>query len=213
MPSFVPFPKLSRLSREIVITEKLDGTNSAVVIEQLPEERGGEVLLDGETAIVGRLVVSAQSRTRLITPGKSTDNFGFAGWVRANAEQLVNLGPGTHFGEWYGVGIQRNYGLTERRFALFNVHRWAQNGQLPEYDKQCIPPDCCEVVPILFRGDFETHMVHKVLLGLKRDGSRAVPGFMDPEGVVVFHTASGVLFKKTIKDDEVPKALALKKAA
>jgi hypothetical protein len=25
---------------------------------------------------------------------------------------------------------------------------------------------------------------------------------MDPEGIVIFHTASGQLFKKTLKDDE-----------
>jgi hypothetical protein len=31
---------------------------------------------------------------------------------------------------------------------------------------------------------------------------------MDPEGVVVFHTASGQLFKKTIKGDQAPKSYA-----
>jgi hypothetical protein len=31
------------------------------------------------------------------------------------------------------------------------------------------------------------------------------PGFMDPEGIVVFHAAAGVCFKKTIKDDARPK--------
>lgn len=33
-------------------------------------------------------------------------------------------------------------------------------------------------------------------------------GFMDPEGVVAFHVAAGIGFKKTIKGDEQPKSLA-----
>ena len=37
-------------------------------------------------------------------------------------------------------------------------------------------------------------------------GSQAQRGYMDPEGVVVFHSASGTLFKKTIKDDHAPKS-------
>jgi hypothetical protein len=39
-------------------------------------------------------------------------------------------------------------------------------------------------------------------------GSMAAPGFMKPEGVVVFHVAGNVGFKKTIEDDESPKSLA-----
>jgi hypothetical protein len=36
----------------------------------------------------------------------------------------------------------------------------------------------------------------------------AVPGFMRPEGVVIFHTASGTLYKKTVKDDHQPKSIS-----
>jgi hypothetical protein len=31
---------------------------------------------------------------------------------------------------------------------------------------------------------------------------------MDPEGIVIFHTAANMAFKKTLKKDEVPKSLA-----
>ena len=48
---------------------------------------------------------------------------------------------------------------------------------------------------------------------LRERGSYAAPGFMKPEGVVVFHTAGNVGFKKTIEKDELPKALAALKAA
>ena len=70
MKEFIEFPKIPRLSREIVITEKIDGTNGVIYI--------GE---DGEF-LVG-------SRTRWITP--ETDNHGFAKWVLANKEELLKL--------------------------------------------------------------------------------------------------------------------------
>src|SRR6478609_4562760 len=117
MPEFQEFPKMPRLSREVIITEKIDGTNAQVLIT--PE---GEI--------------HAGSRTRWITP--ESDNFGFAAWVRDNREQLLQLGPGRHFGEWWGSGIQRRYGLTEKRFSLFNVKRWGESR-----------PACCHVVPVL----------------------------------------------------------------
>lgn len=177
MTEFQGFPKIARLSREIVITEKIDGTNAQVLITE-----EGDVI--------------AGSRTRIITPEQ--DNFGFAKWVQDNREELLKLGPGRHFGEWWGQGIQRKYGLDEKRFSLFNVSRW---------DDPEVRPACCHVVPVLFRGNFNTQRVGDAIRRLKRHGSVAAPGFMDPEGVIVYHTASNVMFKKTIKNDEVPKAL------
>lgn len=85
-PDFEGFPKTSRYSRGCIITEKLDGTNAQVFVTD-----------------DGRLY--AGSRNRWITP--EDDNYGFAKWVRANAEELKLLGPGRHFGEWWGNGIQR----------------------------------------------------------------------------------------------------------
>ena len=40
---------------------------------------------------------------------------------------------------------------------------------------------------------------------LRYKGSLAAPGFMDPEGICIFHETSGQLFKATIRDDEKPK--------
>src|ERR1700744_4152565 len=85
--------------------------------------------------------ISAQSRNRLLTPGKN-DNYGFAGWVEENKEELFKLGPGHHFGEWWGKSIARNYGLDERRFSLFNVKRWVEDTK----------PSCCHVVPVIYAG-------------------------------------------------------------
>ena len=56
---------------------------------------------------------------------------------------------------------------------------------------------------------FSTAMVFEILEDLRSGGSVAAPGFMRPEGVVVFHTANGTLFKKTIEKDEAPKSTYL----
>jgi len=197
MTEFKPFPKIARLSRPYVITEKIDGTNASVFI--------GE---DGEF-LVG-------SRTRWITP--ESDNHGFAAWAYAQKGELLELGPGRHFGEWWGSGIQRGYGLPkgEKRFSLFNVSRWneavfrwlqekkASNGH--PADPFVALPGCCSVVPVLLIGEnFEGQRSELVMRSLIDDGSRAAPGFMRPEGIVVYHFASNTLFKKTIEKDEEPK--------
>jgi hypothetical protein len=58
---------------------------------------------------------------------------------------------------------------------------------------------------VLYEGLFTTDAVTAALDRLVRDGSLASPGFMRPEGVVIFHIASNALFKKTIEKDEAPK--------
>ena len=180
---FESFPSIRRLSRDVVVTEKIDGCNVQIVF---PE--------DGGPTLVG-------SRNRWITPGKTTDQFGFAQWVKDHEEELrTGLGLGKHFGEWWGAGIQRKYGLKEKRFSLFNVRRWGDNAKV--LDPLATPrPACCSAVPVLYVGPFLTPMIEDVLTELKRNGSYAAPGFLDPEGIVVFHTAASVLFKKTLDGD------------
>lgn len=185
MIEFAPFPKLARLSRECVVTEKLDGTNAQIVIQDLegPVAPWPQVTV----AVVGRFGIAAGSRSRYITPGKTSDNYGFAAWVRDNAEELVKLGEGRHFGEWWGKGIQRGYGLDERRFSLFNP--FIEN-----------PPSCVSLVPALFAGPFDTQNIDNAMYNLGVEGSHAAPGFMNPEGIVVYHTHARVAFKKTFDD-------------
>lgn len=177
-PEFRPFPKIPRMNRDIIITEKIDGTNAQVV-----------VTLEGD--------VYAGSRRRWITP--DDDNFGFAAWVAEHADELRQLGPGQHFGEWYGRGIQRGYGLENRYFALFNPVR---------YGFPHTPPACCEVAPVLYQGPFESHEVDAAVEKLRVGGSFLVPGYMRPEGIVVYHTAARTMFKRLIENDDIPKSLA-----
>ena len=80
-PEFVPFPKIPRLHKECVVTEKIDGTNGLIYITD-----------DGDMFI--------GSRNRWLS--EDSDNFGFHRWASENHDELMKLGPGRHHGEWWG---------------------------------------------------------------------------------------------------------------
>lgn len=197
MEEFKSFNKIARLSRECVITEKIDGTNASIFI--------GE---DG-AFLTG-------SRTKWITP--TDDNYGFSKWAHEHKEDLLKLGIGHHFGEWWGSGCQRGYNLPkgDKRFSLFNVHRWAEKGKelkiYPTQDPRITKsqehaPDCCHVVPVLHEGIFDTASINHYLTKLDMNGSYVSPGFMNPEGIIIYHKAANIFFKKTILKDEEYKNL------
>ncbi len=209
LPEFKEFPKMPRLSRDVIITEKIDGTNAHVLIQSMEDKPA-----DGALFRANGLALWAGSRNRWLT--KEQDNFGFAAWAERHGDELMALGEGRHFGEWWGSGIQRGYGLMngEKRWSLFNVARWCGHGEEPQriqsvdlrvekYQERC--PRCCGVVPVLYRGPFTTAACDLALDELWKNGSRAAPGYQNPEGIVVFHVAANVGFKKTIVGDELPK--------
>lgn len=189
---FKEFPKLHRLSRDIIVTEKLDGTNAQLLIDDV-------TMLDPEFVVYEQdgMGIVAGSRNRFIKVG--ADNFGFASWAQANGAELMKLGVGQHFGEWWGKGIQRGYGLEEKRFSLFNTARWSDDE---------VRPTCCHVVPLLYTGEFDTRAVDAVMEALHIMGSAAAPSFMNPEGVVVFHTHSQHGYKKTLDNNDQHKWMA-----
>jgi hypothetical protein len=182
MPGFIPFPKIARLNRDIVITEKIDGTNGVLFIPDAIE-----ATMYPDPLYVG-------SRNRWVLPGRG-DNMGFGAWAYLHAQKLIELlGPGYHYGEWWGRGIQRGYDQEFKRFSLFNPFRYQ------------VPLDgLFSVVPVLYEGPFDSHTIGHVLADLRMGGSVAAPGFENPEGVVVYHTASKATFKVTIEGDEKPK--------
>lgn len=161
---FKAWPKIPRWQNEsYVITEKIDGTNGCIIITE-----------DGD--------IFAQSRTRILDESSDGDNFGFCKWVVGNKDELLKLGVGYHYGEWWGQGIQRNYGLKERVFSLFNI--WQ-----PEW------PECVRKVPVV------ENKLEKALERLNRIGSIAAPGFMKPEGLVMLATENrGVRYKYIINE-------------
>ena len=195
IPEFAVFRKIPRLMRNIVVTEKIDGTNAQLYITE-----------------EGAMWVG--SRKRWITP--AADNFGFAKWAYAHKEELLQLGPGHHYGEWWGQGIQRNYDLDHKKFSLFNTSRWTKGTpqriepRMPQdFEEKYTqnPPECCDVVPVLYSGIFDQEQIDECLQVLAGYGSVAAPGFMKPEGVVIYHDQGKLYFKKTLEGDEVPKGM------
>lgn len=177
---FQAFPKLQRLNGPVIVTEKIDGTNACIIIE------GNEI--------------AAQSRTKLITPAQ--DNHGFAKWVYDNKDKLIELlGEGRHYGEWWGKGIQRGYGLNVKIFSLFNTSRWDALEMFRTTNMNV------DVVPVLFTGTFMEviEQLPIIMRDLKARGSVASPGFMNPEGVVLYDTRSGQGYKKTYDYDDTGK--------
>jgi hypothetical protein len=174
--------KIPRLRNEIVtITEKLDGTNAQICITQ-----------DGQ--------VFAGSRSRWLggtdpKTGKTQDNYGFHAWVREHeAELAAGLGVGRHYGEWWGFGIgPRGYGLPEKRLALFNTFRPAES-----------LPGCVGQVPILYQGPgLElSRIVSELMAKLKAEGSVAAPGYMRPEGLVVYSSLTKTRYKVLCEGDD-----------
>jgi hypothetical protein len=198
MYAFEEFPKIPRLKREVVITEKVDGTNAQVALVELNDLAAlGNAQLDpfclriypGVENGANAFALYAGSRTRWLDTSSKGDNFGFAKWALDHSDELYALGPGRHYGEWYGLGIQRDYGLKEKRFALFNVGRWTAETK----------PACCDVVPIILRGEDASPVA--ALSILKSNGSFIAPGFANPEGIIVYHSASRQMYKMTIKED------------
>jgi hypothetical protein len=163
-PEFQAWPKIPRWENETyVITEKIDGTNGCIVVTE-----HGDIF--------------AQSRSRILDESSDGDNYGFCKWVNGNKDELLTLGVGHHFGEWWGRGIQRNYAMTERVFSLFNI--W-----MPEI------PECVRKVPVIEK------TLEKAHARLNELGSQAAPGFMNPEGLVLAATQQrGVRYKYIINE-------------
>lgn len=163
-PEFVTWPKIPRYENDtIIITEKIDGTNAQILITP-----------DGD--------IFAGSRTRWVTP--EDDNYGFARWVQENKEDLLTLGHGRHYGEWHGLGIQRGYGLREKRFALFNTHR--------PHDHL---PNGVDIVPVLYSGPNSEKAIDITIDSLLSSGSKVTQGYMNVEGVCIYYTQSRRIVK------------------
>lgn len=182
---FRKWGKTARWGSPFDITEKLDGTNAAVLIQSVDLSTDEYMFPVTEWLLSSKgqtYTVAAQSRTRIITP--EDDNYGFAQWVEDNIHTLVeDLGPGTHYGEWWGAKIQRAYGLTngERYFSLFDHKRYGA-----EFEWNTLTPNLGLVPLMNYDDEFTMEALSDAVTALKEHGSFAHSGKFDrPEGVVV----------------------------
>ena len=160
VPDFESFPDIKKLgSAALFITQKIHGSNAQIYVFQT--ETGLDLICG--------------SRSRWIAPGD--DNFGFAEMVHANKQEFIDkLGPGRHYGEWAGPGINSGEGLKTKTFVLFD--HWKYPPERP------LPPNTV-IVPVLYSGAFDMSKVEEAMNDLRTNGSKLVAGFMRPEGVVV----------------------------
>jgi hypothetical protein len=170
---FKSFPKIPRYTNELVtITEKIDGTNGLIGIWE--DEHGIKHIRAG-------------SRNRWLD--EKNNNFKFYQFVMDNAVELIEkLGTGYHYGEWYGQGIQRHYGLKERRFALFNIKVWADDQKRPK---------CCEIVPILYEGPWYDGLIRATQQELEWGGTFIQGANIEvpPEGIMILMPSLGKYYK------------------
>lgn len=216
MSKYPSFPKIPRIGSDIVVTEKIDGTNGLIRIDSMQDDRYPDVPVLAELPD-DELVIRAGSRNRWLT-SPSDDNFGFARWVLDHGWELRHLGPGHHYGEWWGHGIQRGYDAPrgERYFSLFDVFKW-DGGDAVELAP--LDPDATEanlqqnpvpevdglfVVPIIGHyysnpsNEYDFHALTRDARWLLREyGSHARPrqGYDRPEGVVIYHVRARQSFK------------------
>ena len=125
---------------------------------------------------------------------------------------MYGLGEGIHFGEWWGLGIQRNYGMNEKVFSLFNTKRWisvpsANAGEaitdVETGKDRYVVPHCCNVVPVLYEGPFDMQVIQNWVNALYNTGSAAVPMWkpaVSPTDFVakLIHPPIGSVFTQTL---------------
>lgn len=168
---FKSFDKIQPIGRLFMtITQKLHGTNAQIMFDENGNYKAG-------------------SRTRWLE--LNDDNYGFCNWVEANKMELFGiLGVGRHYGEWVGKGINNGEGLENKKLVLFNHRRWVGKTL----------PAGVTTVPELYYGKFCLDTIEQVMEQLKTQGSRLVPGFMHPEGIVV--EIDGQRYKKVFNPEE-----------
>jgi RNA ligase-like protein len=177
-PEFHSFKEILK-PKLLSVTQKIHGSNACVYIWDATTD-------DGK---VERKLICG-SRKRWITP--EDDNYGFAAFVEKHKDEFIEkLKPGRHDGEWAGPGINSGEGLTERRFVLFSWEKFP-----PE---RPLPPGCM-VVPLLYSGPCDFHKLDEVMDELKANGSKLVPGFMRPEGIV--WCTANAYFKRVFHAEE-----------
>jgi len=203
--SFGKIPALENSPLRVRITQKIHGTNAQIYI--YPQET-----YTGEEAFG----IKAGSRSRWLTA--EDDNHGFAKWVDEHHEFLIKfLGPGRHYGEWAGKGINRGEGLDRKRFFLFDEERFRKNlTRLDNADE--IMSVFLELgissVPVLVDMEFikfstENLMTFDTVLDrLKEMGSLIKEGYMFPEGIVIeIYDAKrvnpSIFLKKTFDKEDV----------
>ena len=225
MSNYASFPSIERLENiYCVISEKVDGTNGLIEVAKV-----GKIGVDIETNSAfpsftynTETQVRFGSRNRYIT--FNNDNAGFANFFRHYETKLKDIAkdiivaanseasqtnekptegyPFRIYGEWFGRGIQRDYGLKDKFFMPFSYF-YAE--KLIEYQvPNIITPN------VMYTGKFSMEVVNTCMQQLKLNGSGLVKDYKQPEGIVIFFPKYNFRLKETFDGakwkDVVPKS-------
>ena len=94
--------------------------------------------------------------------------------------------------------VEVNYEAAEQRIATF-MSEYFDDLAAAGRDSEEVKEDLMKLFDVNPRPRFAPNFI---LEHLKRVGSQAAPGFMRPEGICVYHKASGVVFKATVEKDQ-----------
>ena len=188
--NYSSFPSIERLENiYCIISEKIDGTNGLIEINETNVRFG--------------------SRNRYIS--FSDDNAGFANFFKDYEARFKDAAkdittdesyPLRIYGEWFGCGIQRNYGLKDKLFMPFSSF---YGEKLIEYQvPNVITPN------IMYTGKFSMEIVDTCMQQLKLNGSGVVKDYKQPEGIVIFFPKYNFRLKETFDGakwkDALPKS-------
>lgn len=118
MNTFYPFPKIYQMRQAVKNLRKM-AMNRAV--QQISFHGTPKIHGTNAGIVVANGKVTAQSRTRSLTP--DNDNYQFATFVDQHADLLARVLPDNvvYYGEWCGNGIQKNVAVSQlsRRLVIF----------------------------------------------------------------------------------------------
>lgn len=197
--NFPVWPKIPRLhAMAFRLTEKIDGTNARLYIRTTKDHGTAATTSDGERHLI------SGSRSRIIS--LSSDNFGFARWVEGNKDVIAqHLPVGDYYGEWWGFGIQRGYGMKRKVFSIFNFpgqddgqgSNTKINDALWDINLRAVPTLGDKVEG----NDLDTELWKlKAVMSPQTThvdtiGSFAAPGYDKPEGIVMQELNSRFRYK------------------
>lgn len=184
--SIQTIPDLFDANEEVIVTEKLHGTNCQ--IGYVPDLNNSEMFFDGNL-YVGSKGLSAKGFVMINNEANSGNTYvknlknlldnGFGDRIKALSERMG--APIRMFGEVYGAGIQKgfNYGHTKPSFAVFDIQigwNFAPFDMMVELAEEL----GVTVVPILYKGPYDLEELVKY-----RDGKDSLSNSTLREGIVI----------------------------
>lgn len=186
------FNKIERLENiYCIISEKIDGTNGLIEINYDSVKFGSKNrYLESHEDNAGFMNFYSYHKNIFINTAKELNEkeIEISGETLTKYEEIY---PIHIYGEWFGKGIQRGYGLDKKFFMPFN----------PEYAELLIEHEVPHIVRpyILYEGKFSEKVATSSMHFLKEEGSYVIPKYMKPEGIVIYFPKYNFYLKDTFE--------------